>query len=193
MLRITFNKYLNVQKKKDEKISKSGVEGNILCTEQKKIVSVEGNIYKCKEGAIISFLLVCDGKADCQNDMSDEEHCDCEETRDNHVFHLCKNVNISPNKTSCSPFYKSTLNKSCEKFLPPNDTETMNLPVHPDLFVCSNSTSINNMLTDDLAADCGPHGEDEMHLLLLLTNRNYFPCTNTNDVPCREVIQDVTI
>ncbi len=180
--RIPHRKLFHLYDKKGVLFSESEKEGLVVCIGKNNNIRVQGNIFACKQGRIISYLYMCDGKIDCPYDSSDEQHCVCENKWDT-KFGLCKQVLERHNKTICSPLYFLTIENTCKKYITVSSKPAV---YTTQVFACKRGIKIDQTLVDDLAADCGPEAEDETLLVLFLKHHKYFSCLKPSEVPCRE-------
>ena len=168
---ITYKKYNNIYVYHKNKIREPTVEG-LFVYKQNSIIYVRGrNVFKCKNKAIISTTLLCDGKADCQEEYpTDEIGCECKDTR---IYsNNCKYIEYeNNNRRKCSFLYFTSLNNRCLKYGSLFQVHNAYLEMLNDkfkvpkrTFSCNNTLHINDNLVNDLVPDCGLEAQDEFFL-----------------------------
>ena len=189
--RISF-KYASIMSKQ--------VAGHFVYKHNKNILMLESLTFHCDTGEYISFNYVCNRHSDCLNDNSDEIYCLCLQkvTKDNDT--RCNSLELENGKIVCANTHQKSLDGSCQPFTHSFHYLSMNkvsfgqnrlshidnnLPQPP--FICNNGLLIHISLFNDLISDCGPDGEDEPLLKLLLSTSyiNISICKH-NEIPCRD-------
>ncbi len=137
------------------------------------------DVFKCPNYTSISLQYICDNRKDCI-DGADESGCICNETSS--LSHNCKYLINTTGTKKCSIFYYSAHNRSCYPYtIASHTTQTRNE------FQCTNGAVIDITLLNDLIADCGPEGEDEVFLSLQsVSNAAQSSCRQKGEIPCRE-------
>ena len=168
---ITYKKYTNIYVYHKNKIREPTVEG-LFVDKQNSTIYVRGrNVFKCKNKTIISTTLLCDGKADCQEEYpTDEIGCECKDTR---IYsNNCKYIQYeNNNRRKCSFLYFTSLNNRCLKYGSLFQVHNAYLEMLNDkfkvpkrTFSCNNTLHINDNLVNDLVPDCGLEAQDEFFL-----------------------------
>ena len=184
--RFTYDKYFSVYNFKESVIPSTKSHGFNLCTSRKTFVVPGENVFQCRSYVFISYLFVCDGTIDCPNwDDSDEESCHCEFTKKNREFNnnLCKElVDHKNNKTTCSSLYFSAKG-TCHKYTTIKyQAETLNKAI----FLCSDNSTIDITLKNDMVIDCPNSAEDEEILESFLKYEQIKTCRTPYEIPCKK-------
>ena len=154
-----------------------------------KQFSIGGNIFKCGSGIYISYYFVCDGKIDCPSkEKTDENLCHCNRTQKYST--KCKYVNEKSIAVhTCASFYYKSYDGSCTMFTFFESIENLDY-LQPSnstgFFLCDDGQLISNVLVNDLVADCGPKGEDEVVLSKRHINDTNYQCHLKYQIPCRK-------
>ena len=184
---VTYDKYFNKYKYS----YKTGPLKGIHVKSLKMTSILESDIlFQCGDGVYISYSFVCDGVPDCLNTSLDEANCGCK-------MNVLKNNTenkykwLEQEQSSRRLFSYSTQINNCKivdlrlSFTKPNHLEDSNSFVS-STFICNNGLKIDQCLVNDLVADCGPEGEDEPHLKLILIGKMIFNCKQPDQIPCSE-------
>ena len=179
--RFTYDKYISIYHYEDS-VSPNG-DGFNLCTSKKIPVVTGENMFKCKSDVFISYLFVCDGITDCPNlDNLDEQFCHClfnEKIKGN----LCKeSVNYKDNKTICTTLYFSAKG-SCHKYI---TTKYESKKLKKAKFLCSDNSTIDTVLKNDMVIDCKDSAKDEEILTSVLRYKQVRICRRPYEIPCKE-------
>ncbi len=183
--RFEFVRHLKLSLTKFDIVSLESAEGFGISIAEKHLVWIVPVSHACRNVARISITLVCDGKADCPGDLSDENYCICNKSSENktdtkHTF--CKEYVFQEDKT-CSDLYYSNRHGNCEKYS--SMTKRDKLAVKN--FACTKSGRvIDHALVNDLVADCGPTAEDEDNLASLLRYGFDSSCSDEYLLPCKQ-------
>ncbi len=181
---ITYNRYLRIyQYKYTGSLHRTSTTGLQIFVGDKHTFLPTQKMFECPNKTYISFHYVCDGNIDCAGTPPlDEEGCLC------YLHGMNKKCRwLQHNfkqKVTCSPFYFLSLQGTCELYHPFDQTELY--AKLPPVFLCKNGLELDHKLTDDLFADCGPNGEDEIHLKELLSHSHSFKCPEPDQLPCIE-------
>ena len=184
---VTYDKYYNTYKYR----YKTG-KLKLLQVKSLKMTSVlESEIlFHCRDGVYISYSFVFDDVPDCLDTSADERNCGC------NVKNLKNNTDnqnkwLEQEKSNRIMFSYNTQINNCKifdlrlSFTKPDKLNTNNSFVS-STFICNNGLEIDQCLVNDLVADCGPEGEDEPHLKLILIGKKIFNCKRPNQIPCLE-------
>ncbi len=171
-------KYGKITRLTKHAVHSDSAEGHFVCQSNTKSYIFAPNTHLCTNGGMISISSLCDNQNDC-SDGSDEFTCFC--SNDQKEQHFCKHVS-SPHK--CGPLYYNTVDGICKMHVPKNKHQLVSKP-QKQLFTCFSNKTINTNLVDDFLPDCGPHGEDEGMLKLLLKTGKETGCTRKEQTPCR--------
>ncbi len=143
------------------------------------------HVFVCSQGGHISKLYVCDEKADCKSDKSDEEFCDC--SLGNSSF--CRTSgNETQDHVQCGPLFFKNIKGGCNTY---TLYKTAAASISNNKFMCNSRKEVEQEAVNDLFPDCGNMAEDEPHLLALLVNRTGHDCTpsftnhNYLSLPCK--------
>ena len=184
---VTYDKYFNTYKYR----YKTGQLRGLLVKSLKMTPILESEIlFQCGDGVYISYSFVCDGVPDCLNTSADEINCGCnEKSLKNNTENRCKW--LEKEKLSRRLFSYNTQINNCKIFdLRLSFTKSYKLNTNNSFvsrtFICNNGLEIDQGLVNDLVADCGPEGEDEPHLKLILIGKKIFNCKQPDQVPCSE-------
>ncbi len=184
--RLTYKKIL--KKVKTRQTASKHASGFEVCC-SKKVQCVSSNMFLCENKSYISFTLVCNGIKDCPNDESDEELCKCGQNFTNigelSVVKNCKYVSDSKRKRFCFPLYYMDHQGDCHQFAVRKE-ETVGQSKNLSFFRCNSSSKLDTLLLNDLAADCGPEGEDEKLLKSLLQYHAPVLCSKPFELACKE-------
>ena len=157
---------------------------NVYFSEQIQL-NLSRLLFQCLNGIYILQGYVCDEIVDCTTDYSDEQLCICNEK--NYTAY-CKQI-YSKRTTSCFHTYYMTIRGSCSKLYYLTDFYTLSkrnqTQKYKNTYLCKNGVLINKYLVNDLVPDCGPEGDDETFLFLMLNNSKFFSCNNPAELPCK--------
>ena len=167
--KFTYRRYENIYVYDQEQILSKKAAGLHLCLSEKYPISTGDNLFNCKNGSSVSYMLICNGVVDCPFDNSDEiMNCSLFTNPQNRMrkFLRCSALFYMENDKSCIPFFPKIEN---------------NFKILNNNFLHSNDDLIN-----DLVADFGPNAEDEPQLLSILTSPNMMFCSLPYEMPCIE-------
>ena len=176
MHKFFYTKILNTYQFTRITIDSHKADGFFISSSERLRIESGSNTFFCASGSYISQLYICDGNVDCPYDNSDE------------MLAFCKNITNILKKKSSSVDYQGNLHYidakgNYQKFLIPEEREIV---LDESKFTCNNSMFHHPVFQDDLVADCGPEGEDELILVSMLTTNAYTKCKYPGELPCRE-------
>ena len=185
--KFTYKRYLNVIKFHHEIVSLLFSEGLNICSSNKLIFLASNKMFECHSRDYISYLFVCDGFVDCEDDVfSDEAFCICNASEISHWW--CKYITSEIEghlQTKCSSLYHTAIDGSCYQYTSIEKAYSTNLyQSYNDHFQCNNGKQLHLVFLDDLIFDCGLQGEDEPVLYYLLSHRKQFSCKFKDQIPC---------
>ncbi len=155
-----------------------------LCLQVQSMVSqpINLNLFQCTCGTLTTATNVCNGRVDCP-DHSDERHCKCNSLN-------MKSISLlSPRHgklgTQCSLLCKTTVDQ-CRPYQDSDfGYKLVPFTINVTYFACQNFETIDHTILNDLVADC-KHGEDEYILHKVLKETMFFPCSQPNQIACRD-------
>ena len=158
-------------------------EGFHVCKGKLKNNFPSGNVFRCRNGELISSVFVLDGLNDCgvtdgEQKSSDESFSSFNVTQQHH--------HCTVSSCKCSPLHYKSNNGRCLSYSHesvPTRSEIKELVVK--IFNCSGNKSIDFSLVDDLIPDCGPNAEDEFLYKDLLQYNHQVRCSQREELPCR--------
>ncbi len=151
-----------------------------------KVITSQGNLFRCQDGTLISPQHICDGNVDCS---SDETQCNCSQSDFSSANATCKYLLLENGKVGCSPLFDSTKNECHPHLIRITGTKETPTDVEERVnnFSCHSENKIIPFdLKDDLVVDCLPDGEDEPLLQSIRQTKAYLHCTQKSQIPCRE-------
>ena len=171
-----------------EHSSHDSSKGLYDCQESELSIQLGMNIFKCQSEVYISYKFLRDDKVDCPDDPPlDEERCESNNTNRDHYSSKHRYLITKNGQRVCSAFYYKSINNTCKKYIFFGNLNKINKPSFPvGLYNCSDNLQVSNILVNDLVADCGPSGEDELLLANLLQFGDPLMCTQPYQLPCRE-------
>ncbi len=181
---VKYIRYLNIFEFKHDVTDVGVAKGFRVCVSDEGDFSLHGNTFKCKNGAYVSHNYLCDGSIDCLYDDSDELNCfNLNMTNPSHSQdgqeRSCKKGE------TCSELCYFSVKLLCNLFHV-QDQKKQSFPADREFMMCKNGVELNVLLKDDLVADCGSDGEDELVLLSLLRHHKYVFCTLPHQIPCKQ-------
>ena len=189
-------------------------EGLLYFKQDPHQIDIGGNLFKCTNNVFISIQLLCDGNYDCPDGPVDEIGCECL-IKTNHS-NKCKFLSTETFSKSCSHFYFTTKNNSCQmyneinlyKINEDNRIESHNKDQLAFLVeMCQNlkEANENNIINAKLNENCFcNHGmnislamvndlvpdcgfeAEDEYLIKNLVSGNISHCSNKSKVPCRQ-------
>ncbi len=145
-----------------------------MCNSPTMLKTIGDNLFQCKPGTYISFLLVLDGTKDCSTN-EDEEFLSENKLNIEDRFLIVSYV--------CDLWHHRSPHGSCQKY-----SNLKNIDASQsigEMFQCKGGKSISGIQVDDLYGDCGSEAEDEAVLLSLLMNGTQHSCPQHDEIPCR--------
>ncbi len=190
----TYKKYLNKVFCEQKLVQRDQAEGFYICATNRVPVSFGSHMFVCKNLSYISSAYVCDGTIDCPNDDSDEVSCICSKLTANHPHKA--NITAKKNRMRSAFSYRN-ISGFCQNnvfLLDGSDivlyvdsfSKAKNKLKNITYFVCDSGLKIDEVLMDDLVADCGPNGEDEPEMMSSAQYGNFVHCSEKDQVPCKE-------
>ncbi len=182
--KITYNKYWSIKELKQNtaNMHSASAEGFLICISNQSKTILGAQLFQCLNGTTVSLELVCDGRADCVNDHSDETDCSPVASPSGPSTVVGQN-NMQAN---CSYLEHVSADNSCQKYLLMENNGQVRQKAAIDEAVAMCNKRLVKQLLDDLVADCGSAAQDEPLLLSLLENYQYFACRLPGQVPCKE-------
>ena len=177
--RIIYERFYNIYTYKNITISDKPVGGLYISTYEPQEPFVGDNMFLCDK-TYLSVSTMCDGIIDCVLNGLDEENCTCPNmTRISKLALDIKCLSTRIINKVCTQFQNLTTEKYCKHMTP-----TTKEVGHTAKFPCHKGDFIRHIFVDDLVPDCGSEAEDEPKLKSLLQKEKWFPCYNSEQLPC---------